>query len=533
MAQRTTSPKQSQKKSPILSIHPLTIVYTFFRGAPAIAGMTLAGALLTALLVSRIPSVYEADLLILIDSQKIPERFVTTTVNAGIADRMATIMESTLTPDRTWALIHEFNLYKREREEMAKPDVIALMRQNLVLEPHKGFSQESQGAFRLSFKNTDPTAAAAVVNRVGALLIDGTLSARESLAEGTSSFMREELERARVRLEEQEAKLSAYKLSHNGALPQQESVLLRSVDQSRMEMQRIQDEISRQFSNRASLESMLSFTKSMSASAKPQEDLPGAEPAETRVASRDLELQLQELLKHYKEAHPKVQALRATLNKVRAMENPPLPAIPGAKPMANVTGMQSVAVLEAQIAAIDKSVSQLRSQHKQLAGETGSVQGRLSTLPIREQELAAITRDYDISRNNYMQVLDKIFAADMASNMERRQKAERFTISSPAEVPTRPIGPKRGLYVTLGAFLVFMAAAATVFVRQFRANRLLGEWELPEDVSVFGRIPHISGMHESRRRRFVANLKGMLQTGLTSIVTHAVRLCVSAIGGAR
>ena len=60
-------------------------------------------------------------------------------------------------------------------------------------------------------------------------------------------------------------------------------------------------------------------------------------------------------------------------------------------------------------------------------------QARMEQLPVREQETAALTRDYEMSKTNYKSLLDKKLAAGMATDMEKRQQGERFTMLDPPE----------------------------------------------------------------------------------------------------
>jgi uncharacterized protein involved in exopolysaccharide biosynthesis len=210
---------------------------------------------------SLIRPVYRAELLLLVDSQTIPEKFVSSTVSANLLDRVATTTQQVLSPERLWKMIESLDLYREERARQTEEEVLQKMRDDIAVAPEKGFSQSRQGAFRLSYEGTDPRAVAQVVNQVGQLLIEESLRAREALADGTSSFVRNELEQARKRLEEQDARLSAYKLSHNGSLPQQQDFLLRTLDSLKLQLQSVQDAISRQHQNKVALENTLEFSK--------------------------------------------------------------------------------------------------------------------------------------------------------------------------------------------------------------------------------------------------------------------------------
>jgi hypothetical protein len=79
----------------------------------------------------------------------------------------------------------------------------------------------------------------------------------------------------------------------------------------------------------------------------------------------------------------------------------------------------------------------------------------------------------------------------MASDLERRQKAERFRILDPAKPPEKPFKPNRNvLYgITIVAALALGIAAAVA--KELKSAVLLGEWELPKGTPVLGLIPII------------------------------------------
>jgi hypothetical protein len=118
-------------------------------------------------------------------------------------------------------------------------------------------------------------------------------------------------------------------------------------------------------------------------------------------------------------------------------------------------------------------------------------------LPLVEQQMASLTRDYENSKTNYKSLLDKKLAAGMATDMELRQQAERFTIIDPARVPEKPAKPNRLLLGGMGAALAIALGLLMGFVLEIRKNVILGEWELPADMVVLGRIPVIEMPAES------------------------------------
>ena len=102
--------------------------------------------------------------------------------------------------------------------------------------------------------------------------------------------------------------------------------------------------------------------------------------------------------------------------------------------------------------------------------------------------MAALTRDYETSKANYRSLLDKKISAEMASEMEHSQQSERFTIADPARVPAAPVKPKRPLLFGVGSLAGLALGLILGLALELKKNVFLGEWELPPDLAVLGRI---------------------------------------------
>jgi uncharacterized protein involved in exopolysaccharide biosynthesis len=146
------------------------------------------------------------------------------------------------------------------------------------------------------------------------------------------------------------------------------------------------------------------------------------------------------------------------------------------------------------LAAWDLEMANLTKERQKLLVDVADMQSRISRLPLREQELARVTRDYENTRQNYQSMLDKKLAADVAANMERRQKAERFVMLEMARRPERPIKPKKPVFYGAGVAASLGLGLVLAIALELRKGVLLGEWELPPDVVVLGTIPRISVM---------------------------------------
>jgi len=495
-----------------------------------------------AAIVSRLPNVYRAESLILVDSQKIPQRYVESTVEVSMEEHLATISQQILSATQLEKLIAKFDLYPKLRKTMSPEQVIDKMHSDIEITPEKGWggarpgAVKTTGAFRISYEGPDPVVVANVVNEISSLFIAGNLSARERRAEGTSEFIESQLQEARKTLEKQEANLSRFKLERMGELPEQEAALIGTLSRLHTELQGNQEAINRAEQNKMMLENTLRLAETAESSVRravDQASIPvrpttsslrldptpavGAAAPVAVPRSQTLQAQLEALRLRYQEEHPEIRRLKGELEaalKQEALEAAAQPKTPSPLPTVKETPSataevrlpatvppqlivelskerERVATTRTQLSSTTKELDARVADRQRILRSIAEYQAKVERLPMREQELAAVTRDYEISKQNYKSLLDKKNSAGMASDMERRQQAEQFTVQDPARIPSTPIKPKR-LVLNLGALGVgLVLGLAWALAIELKKNYFLGEWELPPTVKVLGRVPMI------------------------------------------
>jgi len=486
----------------------------------ALAGwIVLAGA--GAFVISNMPDVYSAEALVLVDPQKIPERFVASTVQVSVQDQLATINQQILSSGKLQAIIDEFHLYTEERRTKSPEEIIALMKKRVKITPDKGWTGVRPGAFRIAYESYTPTVVASVVNRIAGLFIDESLKTREERAQGTSEFLDSQLQEARKNLEMQESILRQFKTRRMGELPEQEGALMAMLARLQAELQGNQDALGRSEQTKIMLENTLHSSESSQAallrSVTPSRSIVrlatggGLDTQSPRLkTSSELQAQLDALRLRYSEDHPDVRRLKASLElalrrektaETDAASRATVPAetvaqaeVDNANPQLALElnrERERIAVTKTQIAFANKEIDARNGERRRIMAAIADCQGKVERLPIREQEFASITRDYENSKQNYKSLLDKKLSAEMATAMERQQQSERFTLLDPAKVPTKPVRPNRPLFLGAAIGLALGLSFGIAFVIELPKNRFLGEWEIPSDTKVIGCISEI------------------------------------------
>jgi polysaccharide chain length determinant protein (PEP-CTERM system associated) len=505
-----------------VDVSPLSLARMIWKRKLTVALVWLGLSAASLALIRTLPATYRASALIILDSQKIPEKFVSATVNSDVQDRFAAISQQILSSSQLKKIIDQFNLYRKERAARFPEEILEMMRADISITPERAVAGRGHGAFRIGYQGPDPVVIAQVVNQIANLYIEENLKIREVQAEGTSEFIEAQLNEAKQRLDELESAVSAFKVRHNGELPQQEGSLNATLTRLSAELGANRDALNRAHASKVTLESALSAAEESLAMQQraihtasklvevPVEPIPATEPAATpKPKSEVLREQLAVLRLRYSEEHPDLQRLRRELERVEAQErHAPASDLPtaGARRPENPRPVQTaprgetaelrqtrerMASLKSQISQIERAMEADRAEQRRILSEMTAYQSRVARLPIREQEMAQITRDYEIAKMNYRSLLDKKISADMAADMERRQKAERFTLADPARVPGKPFRPNRRMLGAAGSGIGLALGLALALVLEARLGVLLGEWQLPAGVIVLGRVPEI------------------------------------------
>lgn len=521
------TPSTYQLPSTPKQLLPLSLARMVWNKRLMIVCLTVVLSAAFAWIIKGLPNVYRADAVIIVDSQKIPEKFVSSTVQATLTDSMSAISQQVLNSRRMQEIIYEFNLYPQQRQSKTMDEVVALFRKELSITLERGLGQPGRpGAFRIAFEGNDAAMVTGVVNRVAGMFVQENRKTREQRAEGTSEFIEAQMREARKSLDEQESKLSQFKLRWAGELPQQEHALLSQLSRLEVELEGNRESIQRAQQSMIMLESTLRFAESSLASAMRAAEPPArpvtnpdsevnraATPPAAPLQSEVLKNRLATLLRRYNLDHPEVRRLKLEIEEAEKEEQQIAARTPAPKPKPNEPPAlrqpadlasrnpmllaeinrerERIATTNTQIELLKNEIKNKNAERDRIIAEISQYQQRVEKLPIREQQMASLTRDYEITKGNYRSLLDKKLSAEMATDMERQEQSERFTIADPARLPEGPIKPKRAMMYVGAAVGSLVLSMFVALLLELRRNVFLGEWELPSNVKLLGRISYI------------------------------------------
>ena len=451
--------------------------------------------------VSLLPNIYSATTTVLVDPQKIPERYVASTIDPNA--QLNTLAQQVLSSSRLQEIIERYNLYSN-LQTSSREEVIEYMRSKTKidikpsLEPEQGLS-----SFTITYENTDRAIVAVVTNQLAASFIAWNLKARQQQAFGTTVFLSSELDEAKKSLEEQETALQEYRMQHAGATPDALTGNLQALSRLQAESEANEDAISRLDQERILL--------SQTSSADPRV-APLTERDRLIQDKRRLESELSELKRQFTDTYPDVISVKEQIKDASAR----LAAIPESS---NTTDHLD-STTKVRLTLIEKELQRHRELKANLQAQIRSFQGKVDSVPILESRLAELTRNYEVSRQNYQSLLDKTLSAGMSEQLEKKQQAARFMILDLAKTPEKPLKPKR-MPLFLGVLALSIALPlGVVLAKEALSGVVKSETQLKELLSphipVLGTIPPIQNQLDIRRARWMT-----FQTSVLLVLTCA------------
>ena len=449
--------------------------------------ITLAGLNVIA----KIPDYYQATTTILVDPQQIPDKYVTSTVVEDPRYRLNTISQQVLSATRLQEIIDQYGLYPELRKKRSREEIIATMVKDIDLKVKEGGS--SLGSFTITYRGTDRKAVAQVTNQLAAGFIEWNLKNREQIVVDTTEFLHSELDRARQSLKDQESKLSQFKLAHAGEMPEDQTANLQMLGQLQSSLQ-----ANRETLNRLDMQRTMLFSAETGTTSSGAPVTPVTERQQLLAEKRDADRKLADLRKTYTSEFPDIVSLSKRLDQI----NERLRELPPDKPQEIARNTDNV-----QLSLIDREISRLNDEQKQIKAQMNSYRAKMDAAPIRQQEMLDLTRNYQVSSNDYSSLLEKSTASQLAAELEKRQKSERFTIIDPATVPERPFKPNRPLLMIGLVFVSFSVSIAGVVGKTALSRKVQNEYDLaailPPGVPVLVVVPFIETNAMLRKRRFI------------------------------
>lgn len=425
---------------------------------------------------------YLSQTLVLVQQQKVPDNYVKPVIAEDLTGRLASMREQILSRSRLEPIITRFNLFSGQKATM--DDRLDAMRKAIEIKPIESTLARGVPGFYITFKASDARTAQAVCGEITSMFVNENLKSREQSAEGTTDFLRHQLDDAKRSLDDQDAKLAKFQQEYVGRLPGQEEPNMNMLTSLNTQLDAATQALAR-------MQQDLSYGQTILA----QQSREFQTPETQRVAPQAQQLELQQLLTQeadltarYTADYPDVVTIHRKIADLRhEMAQAPAPV---AAPTSSAPRNEppSLLQLRAQIHAEELAIAQKKHDQAAIQGQIKMYQDRIASSPLVQEQYKTLTRDYQTAQTSYDSLRKNMQEAKMATDLERQQQGEQFTVMDEPNLPDAPSSPKRPVFAAGGLVFGLALGLAIVGLFEYRDTALRSE----RDIWAFTKLPTLA-----------------------------------------
>lgn len=305
-----------------------------------------------------------------------------------------------------------------------------------------------ENIFTIAYENKDAELAENVVSSALNIFMENTLGENRTDTNEAQKFLDAQIKEYESRLVTAETKLTEFRQKYSDILPNSSGGYYSQLSQAKENLKAIELQVKEKETQLASVKSQLSNQNSSTSSA-----IKGSSSIQTTYDSRIEELQatLDNLQLRYTDMHPDVKEVKRRLEQLNTLRD---------KEVADYLAAQNSDGAESLQLSSNPVVQEVQIQYNQLQNELASLnvrsddakakvqdlENKIHILPEIEQELVALNRGYDITKQKHDELLQRRETASLAQVAEETTSKIQFRVIDPPRAGDKPSGPNRILF---------------------------------------------------------------------------------------
>ena len=399
-----------------------------------------------------------------------------------------------------------------------------------VLDPDSGREREIVSAFTVGFTSHDPESAHHIAKWLTTAVLQASRDMLAERAGSSAQFYTAESDRYSTQISRLEAKLADFKAKNFGQLPELRDVNLNVMDRNDRDMQNVAEQINNLRQNRMFYSAQLEQAKANGTDATVLQQLEaeyarkqaiydpdhpdlislrrqidslhrGGPAMSDMTLPQQLEAQkaiLSETRQRYSADHPDVKRVQRQIEDLQAR------IARGDKADSTIPTNPSVMQIKAQINGIDTQIAGLEGRGRELRTRMDQLVKRVEATPQVEREYQQLTRDLDLARTKYDELLKSRMDSELTAAAIAGGRSDEIRIVTPPALPSEPAKPSRPLIAAAGIVLALVLALAAVVLMEAMDQTVRGSRDVKRVLSVapLAVIPQIQDAASLRRMRF-------------------------------
>ncbi len=464
-----------------------------------------AGAVLLAI---SLPPIYSAQMRLVVESSQIPDNLAQSTVDTPAQEQIELFQTRLMTRDTLLDIAGRLRPFP-DQATMSGDEIIQAMQAATTIKSSFGRGQAT--LMTISFESQYPAMTVRVLDAYLTFILNQDAQYRSQRAGQTQEFFQQEVDRLAAGLNDQGAKIIAFKGSNADSLPD-------SLTYHRDLLLSLQDRVTQIDRDKSSLDEQkqrlvqaYEVTGRVMGSGSQQ-----LSPEEQSIQA--LRNELASVQSVYAADSPRVISLKRRISQMESA----FAAAKGQSPGENTDPAK--AMLDLQTADLDSRIKQLSSEREVLQTQISEVQDRINRTPGNAVTLEALQRDYDNIQAQYNRTTDSLARASTGERIETLSRGQRMSVVERASEPTTPIKPNRKRLVVMGLFAGLVLATGTLQALDLLSGKIRRSKDLIDGLGItpMVTIPMMRSLPEERAIR-------IRRTGLSLLIGVVIPLLLWGI----
>src|ERR1700687_653651 len=186
--------------------------------------ITLIGCTSGFALLHILPKRFTSQTLVLVQQPVVSPELLTTLVSDNINQRLAAMQQQILSRSRLEPVIQELDLYHSDIDSVPMEDLVERLRRTITITPIQAMAEtraQNLPGFTISVIFGEPQAAQQICAKITSMFLAENIQIPKGEVTHTTEFLEKQLEEAKAKLDEEDARLATFQRRFLGSLPDQ------------------------------------------------------------------------------------------------------------------------------------------------------------------------------------------------------------------------------------------------------------------------------------------------------------------------
>lgn len=395
-----------------------------------------------------------------------------------------------------------------------------------IIESLQGSTEISRSGgnlIKIEYRNSDPERAYTIAKRLSELFIEGSVQARQHEAAEAFNFINTQVSEYHKKLTEAEENLKDFRSDNVNITPGNETEVGGRINTLRLRIEQAQLELREAEIKQKTLEDQLS------GEAETTSVLTREGQYRTRIA--ELQQELDTLRLTYHDTYPDIvrikhqiedlkEAIANERRRIEAAKNAPRGSAPRVDE--NVALSPLYQQLRTELSQTKTLIATLRSRINENQSILNQELGRARRMHGAEAALAELTRDYNVNREIYQDLLKRRENARVTMNLGLQEQGPSLRIQEPARMPVKPSGLRFLHFIMGGLVLGIVLPLAVIYAIIMFDPRIRSEAVITENLKlpVLAAIPRLESPEEKQDTQ--AEYRKILIIGISTMAIYLI-----------